>query len=236
MNSLFTRTNVLYSFLATAGTVGLAASVTFADPVTVTDSGNPTKNTTTASSVSSSARFEEVDRNNDGMVTWQELGRGFDNQLSEAGLTETRLLRDFDLDQDRLLNAVEFRAFTTSFTAREQHPANATELADENADGTVESIVNVTKVQQLPASDIVGKDVVDLDDEKIGEAQDVVRSRNGSQTGIVVTPDGIMAEEVVINVEEVSLDGDRVLWAVDSGSDAIDQLPEYNEKDYVSIR
>ena len=105
-------------------------------------------------------------------------------------------------------------------------------------DGTIVAIVGVTAVQNVPVADVANRQVINLEGKKIGAVEEVVRSGDGATTGLVVSTGGffgIGAKEVVIDVHNVHLTEDEVVWE-ETEEDAVDRLPKYNEKDYVSVR
>lgn len=241
--------------------------------------------------------FEEADLNNDGYVDWEELHRSFDNELSEAGLTQKELSEDFDLNGDQQLDTTEFHAFTTGFTERREYSAAEIEgreqgdanvdaeeqgtatnqsaqdqsvaereqqqraddevygtvqprqnqdeaagtsgQAEKNGEAAITTIVSVTEIQQVPIEDIVDREVVNLEDEKIGTVEDIVRNGAGSEIGLVVGTGGffgIGGKDVVIDSEEVHVTEEKVVWERTGEDDSVDELPEYNEREYISLR
>lgn len=241
--------------------------------------------------------FGEADLNNDGYVDWEELHWSFDNELSEAGLTQKELFEDFDLDRDLQLDTGEFHAFTTGFTERREYSAaeiegqeqgdanvdaegqgtatsqsardepvaeseqqqradedvygtgeprqsqdetaGTTDQAEQNGEAAITTIVSVSEIQQVPIEDITDREVVNLEDEKIGTVEDIVRNGDGSEIGLVIRTVGLFGiggKDVVIDSEEVHITEEKVVWERAGEDDSVDELPEYNENEYMSLR
>lgn len=218
--------------------------------------------------------FEEVDTNRDNQLSWQELKRAYERDITAVGLTENQLIQSFDQNQDRLLDGEEYRAFTSGFMQRQvysledveapqdttrdtkvavgdaqpsgeqalkpdtqNHPLRE-EQQSQKKDDTVVAIVGVTRVQDVPVERIADRPVINLEGKNIGNVDDIVRTKDGTSTGLVVTTGGIFGigeKEVVIDVNEVHITEDKVVWE-ETDATLVDELPEYNGQDYVSVR
>lgn len=105
--------------------------------------------------------------------------------------------------------------------------------------GDVVTLVAVTTVQEVPIADIEDRQVVNLQGEQIGEVEDVVVSQDGTKTGLVVSVGGfwnIGDKEIYVDLDDVAIRADQVIWETMASEEELENLPEYNEKDYVSMR
>lgn len=58
-------------------------------------------------------RFEDVDKNNNNGVEWEELQAAYGNQLKQVGWRESEVFSRFDPSDDKMLDKTEYLFFIT---------------------------------------------------------------------------------------------------------------------------
>lgn len=84
------------------------------------------------------------------------------------------------------------------------------------------------------------KEVLNLDGEKIGEVEDVVRSVVAGETGLVISVGGfwdIGDTERYFDIEQFRLEGDKLVLQTHLDEDAIEQADQfgYDSENYTSL-
>jgi sporulation protein YlmC with PRC-barrel domain len=93
--------------------------------------------------------------------------------------------------------------------------------------------------QNVPIDQLQGSTVTNLQGEEVGEVEDVVVSQQGENAALVVSTGGFLGiggKEVILEAEQVEVSGDQIVWQSNEGQEALEQLPEYTERNYVSVR
>lgn len=121
----------------------------------------------------------------------------------------------------------------------QQNQQAINQQGQQSPQGDVVTLVAVTTVQEVPIADIEDRQVVNLQGQQVGEVEDVVVSEDGSETGLVVSVGGfwdIGDKDIYVDLDDVAMRADQVIWETMVGEEELQDLPEYNEKDYVSVR
>lgn len=86
---------------------------------------------------------------------------------------------------------------------------------------------------QLRASDLIGMDVINLQEEEIGEIDDLVVTADGELSAILALGGflGMGEKMVTVNYEDMSLDGEREHLILDLTEEQIDEMQEFSYND-----
>lgn len=102
--------------------------------------------------------------------------------------------------------------------------------------GDVKALVTLNG-QDVPVEKIEGLEVVNAQGEEIGSVQDVVT--NGDEAAVVVGVGGFFglgAKDILVDLNDVTMQEERLVWQTEADEEALEALPEYNKEEYVSIR
>jgi len=85
------------------------------------------------------------------------------------------------------------------------------------------------------AEDIIGRDVVNLEGEEVGEVNDVVVANDRDEMFLVVGVGGFLGmgeKDVALPVSDLRMSSDNVLLMSQKSEDQLKEMPEFNESDY----
>lgn len=102
--------------------------------------------------------------------------------------------------------------------------------------GEVTALVAVNG-RNVPVEEIENLDVVNAQGEEVGQVQDVVT--NGDKAAVVVGVGGLFglgAKDILVDLEDVTIQDDRLVWQIEADQETLEDFPEYNKEEYVSIR
>jgi sporulation protein YlmC with PRC-barrel domain len=91
----------------------------------------------------------------------------------------------------------------------------------------------------MQVKDIKGKSVVNATGEEIGDVKNIVQNRTDNSVQAVVAVGGFLgigAKQVAIPIDQLSLQGDKLMLGSLSTKDQIKQLPDYEKSQYLDIQ
>lgn len=198
-----------------------------------------------------------------GSRTAEEVWDALGPDLKERGWDMAYVLDTFDHDHNRLLDPEEYRMLVVSLEIDEpDESATAmgagTEAADSHISKGVPNVVSNPQEQSNPSlaeegaplhtgptildvavDDLLGRPVVNLQNQRLGRISDVVVDPREGSIGLVVASGGFLgfgARKVVVDVSQLALTPDhRLLWETSRDESQLRELPEYRKEDYVDI-
>lgn len=91
----------------------------------------------------------------------------------------------------------------------------------------------------MQVKDIKGKSVVNATGEEIGDVKNIVQNRTDNSVQAVVAVGGFLgigAKQVAIPIDQLSLQGDKLMLGSLSTKDQIKQLPDYEKSQYLDVQ
>jgi sporulation protein YlmC with PRC-barrel domain len=123
--------------------------------------------------------------------------------------------------------------------AQQNQQAQQGQQQGQQTDPAAAAVISITAITQVPVEDIPGRTVVNLEGEEIGEVEDVVTREATLESGLVVSVGGVLGigdKDVFVDLDDVHLAEDKVVWEGFAGEEALENLPEYDEENYISAR
>lgn len=196
-------------------------------------------------------------------LTWEEVSAIKQNELEDAGWTKDYVFERYDRNDDNRLNEDEYVLFlsgladetyvqakppseseldtTAGMAARENELRSMTDTREEqmriygpNEEPATPEPVSIADVDEAKIKD---RDVINNNQENIGEVEDVVIAPDGSISGLVISVGGfwdVGDKEVFVPADELKAYGDRIIWET-FDEDRVGDMPEYEAGEYSGL-
>lgn len=126
-------------------------------------------------------------------------------------------------------------------SATEQQRSEATPSSETNQQSipaVTTMVVAVFPEENIPVSEIKDREVVNSQGENVGDVAEVIVNGDGVVTGMVVSIGGFLNigdKDVFVDITELQLSGDQVVWQTNMSEDALKSLPAYDAEAYSSL-
>lgn len=177
--------------------------------------------------------FNELDSDEDGFVSWEDLEKEHRDKLSKADWDQQMVMEQFDTDGDQQLSEEEYDSFQTALFARNSE-AMAGGTGGESGSQEIDSSLLSMSVEEITDSAVVNSR-----GEEIGSVKSLVRDETKGTLSLVVESGGVLgigANSIVVDLGDVSQMSDKqLLWDTMMSRDDIAEMPEFDDSQYTEI-
>jgi len=156
----------------------------------------------------------------------EKLQLGQDQAIMLSGLTEDDLRGMPEFDRNA------YAAYPRGTAADTQTAANAT-AADQNANGQITAAGRANPLGQLSADDLIGKDVVNAQGDKIGSVDDIViDAKNDQAVYAVISAGGFLGigdKKVIVPFDQLAAGQDQAVLQTTATVDQLKSYPQWQE-------
>lgn len=220
-----------------------------------TPEGNEMERRDTAVSKSEERGAEPTaDQGSSAGLVWNEIRIINEEELKGVDWTEEYIFDKYDENDDARLNKDEYVVFLSALSEESNAQANpppestldttaGVQARENELPSTVDAreeqmriygpdetaSTEAVAIEDLDEASIKDREVVNHNQETIGEVEDVIVAPDGSILGLVVSVGGIMDvgdKNVLVPADEVKAYGDRIVWET-FDEDQLSEMPEY---------